>query len=167
MNTEKVTHQNQDKIFGEKRSGITAPREGQKELSEILDEIEERSNKATPEPWESMYLKHYCLSDHNAGGGLHALTIGKCSRGDGDCNGHDNENWSRLAGPDTYREHPDGPEYLFSNDADFIASSRTDVPNLVKGHREARTRYYDSVGGDPKLMAEYDAALAAILAQTK
>ncbi len=49
--------------------------------------------------------------------------------------------------------------------AKFIAAARSDVPALILAHREARTRYFDSVGGQPDLMAVYDDAISAIIAR--
>jgi hypothetical protein len=81
-------------------------------LTERLDEIEERANKAMPGPWRSSrgFTSHECAKVFGA-------QIGDIA---------------------TLRPRlTPGGKFLHNRDADFIASARTDVPALVKALRRA------------------------------
>lgn len=142
--------------------------EGQFSLTQLLDQIAARANAATPAPWDSRFLLYWCRpTAQDLGNGLHVLTGDfPCRFKEGSCSGHNNENWSLLVGPDTYRERPDGKQYVFSNDSQFIAAARSDVPKLVKALRRATEMLVWALSKDVALMEHRERELVQLLSDS-
>ena len=94
-----------------------------KPLNQLLDEIEQRADKATSGPWGMDELESY------DGDSVACWIIGNIQIETGD-------DWWISVEPD------------YKGDAQFIAHARTDVPRLVKALRRcmgAMVRYQDDI----------------------
>lgn len=101
------------------------------ELRELYEQM-----PGTLSEWESRYKIDFCPGTHyDFGNGLHAAT-GESSclypeRKGQMCDGHENQNWSRLRGLETYRDEKTDVEYVESRTAQFIVAICVAMPALL------------------------------------
>lgn len=104
---------------------------------ETIAQLAELYEQTPSQPdWESRYKIDFCPGKHyDFGDGFHAVTgESPClylERKGQMCDGHENQNWSQLRGPETYRDEKTGVEYVKSRTAQQIAAAHNAMPALL------------------------------------
>jgi len=97
-----------------------------------LDALEEKRKLATPGKWHHSFSRYYC--DYKNCTNPTYIVTENCTTGEKNCScaGHDNENWSLLHGPDSYkpddkRLYPNGERFIYARDAAYIAAANPET----------------------------------------
>lgn len=114
------------------------------ELRELYERTSQRNRM-----WTTRYLRSFCPGKrYDLEGGLSVITgEADClypERKGQQCDGHDNQNWSDLFGPETYRDERLNIEYIESRTAQWIAAAHNAMPALIETLAEAQ-RWHDEV----------------------
>lgn len=110
------------------------------EIKKLVDEAREKASKATEGPWSRRLGKSFCHQDVvNANLCKHdKFVTTNCSTQEKtyECSGAENWNWAEIVGPSMWQHEVDwktssmGVQYMYEEDAAFIAHSRTAIPQL-------------------------------------